>query len=157
MTQTFQMSTRQRRFNAVLVTLLRRGLPIGPFYLLTVQGRKTGEPRHLPVTPIIHHDQWWLVSPYGEVNWVRNVRAAGEVLLTRGRHRRTFFVRELTTGESAPILKEYVTRFAIVRPYFDATPEAPLEAFQAESAYHPVFQLIAGHSVPDSDPVLPER
>lgn len=63
MARNFQMSTRQRRFNAVLVTLLQRGLPVGPFYLLTVQGRKTGELRRLPVTPIIHDDRLWLIAP----------------------------------------------------------------------------------------------
>ncbi len=127
----------------MLVALLGRGLPLGPFYLLTVQGRKTGQLYRLPVTPIRHDGEWWLVSPYGEVNWVHNARVAGRVMLTRGRTQRTFQLRELAPTESAPILREYLMRSAMVRPYFDVGPQASLEAFSAEAPRHPVFQLIA--------------
>jgi deazaflavin-dependent oxidoreductase (nitroreductase family) len=143
MAKVYQVTARQRRFNAVLVALLGRGLPLGPFYLLTVQGRKTGKSYRLPVAPIRHDDEWWLVSPYGEVDWVRNARAAGHVILTRGRMQRTFRLRELAPAESAPILREYLMRFARVRPYFDVGQEASLEALSAEAPRHPVFQLIA--------------
>lgn len=143
MAKAYHVTARQRRFNALLVALLRRGLPLGPFYLLTVQGRKTGQRYRLPVTPIRHDDEWWLVSPYGEVNWVRNARAAGRVMLTRGRVQRTFQLRELAPAESAPLLREYLMRFAMVRPSFDVDPQASLEAFSAEAPRHPVFQLIA--------------
>ena len=143
MAKVYHVTPRQRRFNALLVALLRRGLPLGPIYLLTVQGRKTGRLYRLPVTPIRHDDEWWLVSPYGEVSWVRNARAAGRVMLTRGRTQLTFQLRELAPTESAPILREYLMRFAMVSPYFDVGPQASLEAFSAEAPRHPVFQLIA--------------
>ncbi len=142
MAKTYQVTPGERRFNAMLVALLHRGLPLGPFYLLTVRGRKTGHLYRLPVAPIRHDDEWWLVSPYGEVNWVRNARAAGRVRLTRGRPQRTFQLRELAPAESAPILREYLRRFARVRPYFDVGPQASLEALSAEAPRHPVFQLI---------------
>ncbi len=143
MAKAYHVTARQRRFNALLVALLRLGLPLGPFYLLTVQGRKTEQRYRLPVTPLQHDDGWWLVSPYGEVNWVRNARAAGHVMLTRGRMQRTFQLRELAPAESAPLLREYLMRFAMVRPSFDVDPQASLEAFSAEATRHPVFQLIA--------------
>jgi deazaflavin-dependent oxidoreductase (nitroreductase family) len=142
MAQIFQMSERQRRFNAFLVRLMRRGLAFGPFYLLTVRRRRTGQLQEIPVSPIIHGDRWWLVAPYGVGDWVRNVRAAGQVMVMRGRSHRAFRVRELPPAESAPILKEYVGRFVIARPYFDAKPQSPVEAFQAEAPAHPVFELI---------------
>jgi hypothetical protein len=34
-----------------------------------------------------------------------------------------------------------------VKPFFDATPDAPLEAFAAEAARHPVFRLLDEPSV----------
>jgi hypothetical protein len=64
-------------------------------------------------------------------------------MLTRGRMQRTFQLRELAPAESAPLLREYLKRFAMVRPSFDVDPQASLEAFSAEAPRHPVFQLIA--------------
>jgi hypothetical protein len=83
----------------------------------------------------------WLVSPYGEVAWVRNARAAGRVTLARGRHAETVTVRELPPAESAPVLKRYITEVPITRPYFDVRPESPLDAFVAEASRHPVFLI----------------
>ena len=48
-------------------------------HLLTVRGRKSGLPRTTPVNLIEYQGRRWLVAPYREVAWVRNVRAAGEV------------------------------------------------------------------------------
>jgi hypothetical protein len=41
--------------------------------------------------------------------------------------------------EAAPVLTQYVTEIPITRPFFDAKPDAPLEAFVAEAHRHPVF------------------
>ena len=40
------------------------------------------------------------------------------------------------------MLKLYVTRVPITRPYFDARPEADLAAFRAEAPRHPVFAIV---------------
>ena len=40
------------------------------------------------------------------------------------------------------MLKEYLKRVPTVRPYFDATPDSPLEVFVAEAARHPVFRIV---------------
>jgi hypothetical protein len=45
---------------------------------LTVVGRRTGEPRKVPVIPVEVGQGRYLVSPYGESDWVRNLRAAGQ-------------------------------------------------------------------------------
>jgi deazaflavin-dependent oxidoreductase (nitroreductase family) len=142
MVETYQVSARQRRFNAILRSLTRLGIPLGPFSLLTVRGRKTGKPYTLPVAPLTWEGQRWLVSPYGEVNWVRNARLAGEVTLTHGRRQERFAIRELAPEESAPVLKAYLIRFPIVRPYFAATSQSDLAAFAAEAPRHPAFQLV---------------
>jgi len=144
MPKPFRATLGQRIFNQVLIALIGAGVPVGPFYLLTVQGRKTGKSYRLPVTPIERDGQRWLVSPYGTVSWVLNARAAGTVTLTRGRTRERLGIVEQSPAESAPILKEYLKRFGYVRRggYFAVTPESPLEAFVAEASYHPVFQLV---------------
>jgi hypothetical protein len=39
------------------------------------------------------------------------------------------------------VLKKYAERVPITRPYFEAEPEAPVEAFEAAPARHPVFRI----------------
>jgi deazaflavin-dependent oxidoreductase (nitroreductase family) len=118
------------------------GVKVGTIYLLTVKGRKSGQMHTTPVTLVEDGGQRWLVSPYGKVNWVRNAKAAGRVMLTRGRRSENVGIVELNPQESAPVLKEYLKQGPIVRPYFDVTPEAPLEAFAAEAPRHPVFRIV---------------
>jgi deazaflavin-dependent oxidoreductase (nitroreductase family) len=121
--------------------LLRLGLAPRTTVLLTVPGRRTGRPRSTPVTLIEEDGQRWLVAPYGPVGWVHNARAAGQVQLSRGRRSETVRVKELAPEAAAPILKAYLERVPITRPYFDVTPDAPLAAFAAEAPQHPVFRV----------------
>lgn len=110
-------------------------------YLLTVTGRKTGTPHSTPVTLVEEGGERWLVAPYGEVAWVKNARAAGRVTLSRGRRSETASIAELGPAESAPVLKAYIKNVAVTRPFFDAQPDSPLEAFVAEAPRHPVFSI----------------
>ena len=144
MAATYRLSPSRRAINRVVRLLLRFGLMPGPTYLLTVPGRRTGRPFSTPVTLVEEQGSRWLVAPYGDVGWVRNVRAAGRVTLSRGGHSETLPVRELPPAEAAPVLRRYVTRVPVTRPYFDAGPDSPLSAFLAEAPRHPVFQLQAG-------------
>src|SRR5947209_18882985 len=89
MPQNYQV-TRSRRFVNWLVTgLLRLGVAANMTYLLTVKGRFSGKLYSTPVNVIAHGSQRWLVAPFGPVNWVLNARAAGEVMLSRGRKSET--------------------------------------------------------------------
>src|SRR5262245_21570799 len=73
-------------FSSVIQAMLGAGLPVGPNALLTVRGRKTGEPRTAGVAIIEVSGRRWIWAPWGEVNWVRNLRAAGRATVTsRGR------------------------------------------------------------------------
>ncbi|HEV3350122.1 MAG TPA: nitroreductase family deazaflavin-dependent oxidoreductase [Methylomirabilota bacterium] len=144
MAATYRLTPARRAANRVVRLLLTLGLMPGPTYLLTVPGRRTGRPLSTPVTLVEEGGQRWLVAPYGEVPWVRNARAAGRVTLTRGRRAETVSLRALGAAEAAPVLRRYVTRVPITRPYFDVTPDSPLTAFEAEAARHPVFALTSG-------------
>jgi hypothetical protein len=81
----------------------------------------------------------WLVSPYGQVSWVKNARAAGQVTLSRGGKSETVRIQELGPGDSAPVLQKYLRLEKIVQPYFEVTPDSPLVAFVAEAARHQEF------------------
>ena len=138
---TYRLSPGRRAANRLVRLLLKLGLMPGPTYLLTVSGRRTGRPMSTPVTLVEEGNSRWLVAPYGDVAWVRNARAAGQVTLSRGGRSETLPIRELNATEAAPVLQHYVTRVPITRPYFDAKPGSPVAAFEAEAPRHPVFQL----------------
>jgi deazaflavin-dependent oxidoreductase (nitroreductase family) len=58
--------------------LLLMGVPMGPDTLLTVRGRRSGRPRTTMVAVLEMEGRRWVVAAYGDVNWVHNLRAAGE-------------------------------------------------------------------------------
>lgn len=143
MAKNYHRTFADRMGDALTMTLLRAGVKIGTSSLLTVRGRKSGQPYTVPVLLVEQDGQRWLVAPYGVVQWVRNIRAAGTATLTRGRRSEVIAVTELPAQEAAPVLKQYLLLpvAAGVRAYFDATKDSPLEAFERESARHPVFKI----------------
>ena len=69
-------------FNPLSRALLKAGVPLGLNGLLTVRGRKSGLPRTTPVAIIEAGGERWVWCPWGDVQWVRNLRAAGEATIT---------------------------------------------------------------------------
>ena len=128
-------------FNRVVKVLVNLGGGPARFYILMVQGRKSGKWYATPVSLVMSASERWLVSPNGEVSWVRNARTAGQVTLSRGGQRETVSIEELGVAERAPILKKYIQQDAFPRRYFEAKPEAPLAAFEVEAGRHPVFRI----------------
>lgn len=101
------LSARQRARNRVVILLNRLGLPVGPMHLLTVPGRTTGLPRTTPVAPVVVDSVHYLVQAYPGSDWVRNARAAGQGILTRGRRRREVDLVEVPAAQRGPILREF--------------------------------------------------
>jgi len=89
MAKTHQAPRFVRLANILTKTLLRAGLPPSffgyPMYLLTVRGRKSGQPHSTPVVIVEQEGKRYLLSPFGVVNWVRNLRVSGVATFTRGR------------------------------------------------------------------------
>jgi deazaflavin-dependent oxidoreductase (nitroreductase family) len=141
MAKTLQINFFDRVGDALFMLLLRAGVKMGSMSLLTVRGRKSGQPRTVPVLLVEQDDRRFLVAPYGAVQWVRNIRAAGTATLTRGRRSETISVTELEAKEAAPILKQYLVKATATRPYFNVTKDSPLEAFEQEAPRHPVFLI----------------
>jgi deazaflavin-dependent oxidoreductase (nitroreductase family) len=136
--------------NVLTLTLLRAGVKlVGPFvffgnypmYLLTVRGRKSGQPRTVALAIMERNGKRYVASPYGIVDWVRNIRAAREAILTRGRRSETVNVIELPKGEAALVLREEIKGGNPFSRYFGVTAEAPLEEFERAVVSHPVFVL----------------
>lgn len=125
-----------------MATLLRAGLKPGTMALLTVRGRKSGLPRSTPVSLGERDGRRWLIAAFGEVDWVRNLRAAGESTLQRGRRPEHIFVKELRLEEATPILKESLAGApGFLLKNFEVTPASSLEEFEREAHHHPVFLI----------------
>jgi deazaflavin-dependent oxidoreductase (nitroreductase family) len=132
-----------KAFNAFLKSLLRVGMPFGNTVVLTVPGRKTGQPRSTPITLQVEGARRYAMAPYGEVAWVQNVRAAGGRASVKSRGRaETVRLQEVAPAEAAPLLKKYMEAFGRVQPYFEAKPGDPVERFAAEADRHPVFEIL---------------
>ena len=138
----YRLSLWRRLLNHLVRALLRVELGPRRTYLLTVQGCQTGRPYSTPVTLVEEEGQRWLVAPYGVVGWVRKARPAGRAMLRRGRRTESGAMVEFGPADSAPVLKRDLTEVPITRPFFHASPDAPLDAFQAEAARHPVFHMV---------------
>lgn len=139
-----------RKSNSLTSRLLRAGLPMGPNLLLTVRGRSSGEPRTFPVAVVQVEGRRWIAGAYGDVQWTRNLRAAGEAELEAHGHAEHVRARELPRDEATvwfrDVFQPYVGRlpfagrlfgrafFRLVGPEFMGDPERA-------AATRPVFEL----------------
>jgi deazaflavin-dependent oxidoreductase (nitroreductase family) len=153
MAKAYRVNFSVRLGNALVTALLRVGMKLGSMTLLTVRGRKSGQPRTTPVAVVEDDGERWLIAPFGEVNWVRNLRAAGEATLTRGRRSERVTVHELSAQEAAVVLKRSLDGApTFLRQYFDATPASPLADFEREAPRHPVFQVRTASATAEDEP-----
>ena len=143
MPRAYRFGPTRRAVNVAMTALLRLGIPAPQrtSYLMTTRGRRTGTSRTVPVNLVVEGGRRWLVSPYGDVGWVHNLRAEPILTLGRGRHRESLIAHEIAPADAGPILKRYVSQVRITAPYFDAKASAPESEFVGEAAHHPVFEL----------------
>jgi len=95
-------------FNPIARRLMRLGVPLGPNALLSVRGRKTGVMRTTPVAMIKAGGRRWIVGTFGEVNWVRNLRSAGEAVVGVGRRKELVRATELDPAQAESFFVEVV-------------------------------------------------
>lgn len=132
--------------------LLRIGIRInmlGPMMLLTVRGRKTGEPRTIPVDVYEREGRCFLIATHGEGNWVRNLRVAREGSLSLGRRQQACSAVELAPEEAGPVIKEFLgpllesqgIRGNVLRQHLGVRADSSLDEFITVAKTHPVFEL----------------
>jgi len=146
MAKTYQAPLFVRLGNVLTTALLRAGVKLVglgnyPMYLLTVRGRKSGQPRTVSIAIIERNGKRYLGAPFGVVDWVRNLRAAGEAILTRGRRSETVNAIELPSREAALVLREEIKGGNPFARYFGVSVESSLEEFERAAVSHPVFLL----------------
>jgi len=99
--------------NPLVRRLMRLGVPMGPNTLLTVPGRKSGEPRTVPVAVTEVDGRRWVIGAYGDVHWVRNLRAAGGGVIVLDGRETNVKARELDRNEAEGFYRD------IIGPYLD--------------------------------------
>jgi len=95
--------------NKVFIAMSRLGLSFGGEspVVLTAPGRRSGVPRSTPVTPMMFEGKRYIVGGFPGADWVRNVRAATEVTLERGRNSERVRMVELPAEDARPVLRAF--------------------------------------------------
>src|ERR1035441_2014223 len=104
----YRLGPARRAVNVLVAAMVRLGVGGKSTYILTTTGRRTGQERTTPVILVENNAERWLVSPYGTVAWVHNVRAQPGVSLRRGRKTETVRAEEGGPETAGPILQRYV-------------------------------------------------
>ncbi|WP_410563560.1 nitroreductase family deazaflavin-dependent oxidoreductase [Amycolatopsis sp. cmx-4-61] len=130
-------------FNELVAKLTNLGVSVWGSRVLTVVGRKSGEPRSVPVNLLTVDGVRYLVAPRGETQWVRNLRAAGQGTLRVGRRVETFTFRELGHDEKPGILRAYLKRWKFeVGVFFDGVDaKASDEKLREIAPGYPIFEI----------------
>jgi deazaflavin-dependent oxidoreductase (nitroreductase family) len=128
--------------NVLIMLVGRLGISLGGANTLTVKGRKSGEPRSVPVNPLDYADALYLVAPRGKTEWVRNLRAAGEGELRLGSKSETITASEIGDGDKPPVLRAYLENWAsMTKGSFGVDETASDEELAAIAPNHPVFRI----------------
>ena len=133
-------------FNPIVKFLVGRlGVPLRGAVVLSVQGRKTGAWRSMPVNPLTFGGRRYLVAPRGETEWVRNIRVSRTARLTYGGNTETVRVEEVADPDKVPILRAYLREWAweVARFFHGVGADAPDGELARIAPQHPVFPIIA--------------
>jgi deazaflavin-dependent oxidoreductase (nitroreductase family) len=132
--------------------MLRSGLPLGPNTLITVTGRKTGEPRTQPLAVVRLGQQRWVIGTFGDTNWCRNMRANPDIEIGAGERVEPATAIELDPADATAFFRDTLPAaitsmgvFGKIASFFLiglAAPEIRNDPSGA-ALRHPVFELVA--------------
>jgi len=135
-----------RIFNRLVLAAARAGLPTPSVVILETTGRRSGEPRRVPVTRMIEGDTLWIVTEHGrKAAYVRNIEADPRVLVRLGRRWRAGTARVLEDDDwrarqrrmpnklNSAMVRAMGTEHLTVRVDLDSASEAPPPAGRAPS------------------------
>ncbi|MGA9489102.1 MAG: nitroreductase/quinone reductase family protein [Mycobacterium sp.] len=129
--------------NAVIRWLAEVGISIAGTRALHVRGRTTGKRRSVVVNVLAADGVDYLVSPRGNTQWARNVRAAGEVEVGPRWRRRRRRASELADSAKPEILRRYLDRWywEVKGHVAGLTPDSDDDQLLAAASSIPVFAL----------------
>jgi deazaflavin-dependent oxidoreductase (nitroreductase family) len=141
-------------FTPLAKRLLAAGAPLGFNGLITIRGRTSGLPRTTPVAIIELSGRRWVWAPWGEVHWVRNLRAAGRATITVRRRAEKVSATELGHAERVgffrdvlgPVARSIPFGVSFIRIVDGVDLNDPIEAAEGRPVFelHPVAESVVG-------------
>jgi deazaflavin-dependent oxidoreductase (nitroreductase family) len=104
-------------FSPILKFLLAAGVPLGFNRLVTIRGRKSGLPRTAAIAVLEVSGTRWVWAPWGEVHWVRNLRAAGTASIKMRGRTEEVRATELDPTERLAFFRDVLGPFAQGIPF----------------------------------------
>ena len=104
-------------FGPIAKVLVAAGVPLGPNALVTIRGRKSGRPRTTPLAIIEVAGRRWVWAPWGDVQWVRNLRAAGRATISVGRRQEAVTATELDPTQRVAFFRDILGPLARSTPF----------------------------------------
>ncbi|MGB3474470.1 MAG: nitroreductase/quinone reductase family protein [Mycobacterium sp.] len=140
----YDRPTAAARFaNALIRKLAEAGISIAGTRALSVRGRKSGKRRGVVINLLTVDGVDYLVSPRGNTEWVRNVRAAGEIQIGPRWRPRPARVTEVADDDKPEVLRHYLQRwYWQVKGYVGGlAPDSSDDALRIAAPSIPVFSL----------------
>lgn len=144
MTTRYDRPSATARFgNELIRRLAEVGISVAGTRALAVRGRNSGELRGVVINLLSVDGMDYLVAPRGETEWVRNARAAGEVLLGPRWRRTPTRVTEVADDDKPVVLRQYLRRWHWQVKGFMAgvTPDSDDDELRSAAPTIPVFSL----------------
>jgi deazaflavin-dependent oxidoreductase (nitroreductase family) len=131
--------------NTLVRWLAEAGVSLAGTRALRVRGRKTGKVRKVVINVLTVGGVDYLVSPRGNTQWARNVRAAGAVEMGPGWRRRKLRATEVDDADKPDLLRRYLDRWywEVKGHIAGLTPDSGDEQVRSAAPSIPVFALTA--------------
>lgn len=93
--------------NKAMIAVNKTGLLKDGPVVLTVTGRKSGQPRSTPITPFEVDGRRYVVGGLPGSDWVRNAQANPDAVLVRGKSREPVRMVEVPVEQARPLLRQF--------------------------------------------------
>ncbi len=135
----------EKAANALIRRLAEAGISLAGARALRVRGRTSGRVRGVVVNVLTVGDVDYVVSPRGNTQWARNVRAAGSVEVGPAWRRRTLRASEVDDAAKPELLRRYLDRWywEVKGHIAGLTPDSSDDQVRAAAPSIPVFALTA--------------
>ena len=106
-----------RLFGRVLKFLLGHRVPLGPNRIVLIRGRKSGVLRPTPIAVLRVGGRLFVWAPWGEVNWVRNLRAARRATIIERSGQEDVMATELDAPQRVEFFRDILAPYARRIPF----------------------------------------
>lgn len=114
---TARVPTHVALISPILKSLVAAGVPLGFNGLITIRGRTSGRPRTVAVAIVPVSGRRYVWAPWGDVHWVRNLRAAGRATITVRRRKEDVVATELDPAQRVAFFRDTLSPLARSLPF----------------------------------------